>query len=178
MDDFIAELVNVVDNSSGEVVGLLVLTRRRPVAEEPKTDKKKPPAQSRKPKFFKTEVLDAVMAAVGELSQAAKGIDHYGTSNRHERQYSRLTILLEFGYIILKPAHRRKGIGRGLMYHAFSKAKVARIPLIVSSEPQVNNFFVKWDFRKGKHVDFNLAKYAPPYSGLGVFRLVNLIWEP
>lgn len=64
------------------------------------------------------------------------------------------------------------------MYHAFSKAKVARIPLIVSSEPQVNDFFIKRGFRKGKHVDSDLVKYAPPYSGFGVFHLVNLIWKP
>lgn len=72
---------------------LLALTRRGPVAEEPKTNKKKAQAQSETPIFFNAEVLDAVMAAVGGLSQATKGIGYYGTSNRREWQYNKLTIL-------------------------------------------------------------------------------------
>lgn len=72
---------------------LLALTRRGPVAGEPKTNKKKTQEQSEILIFFNAEVLDAVMAAVGELSQATKGIGHYGTTNRRERQYNKLTIL-------------------------------------------------------------------------------------
>lgn len=95
LDDSMAGSVSVVDNNSGEVVGLLALTRRRPVAEKPKNGQKKPPAESAKPIFFNAEVLDAGLAAVGELFQETKGINHYGTSNRQERQYNRLVIASE-----------------------------------------------------------------------------------
>lgn len=64
------------------------------------------------------------------------------------------------------------------MQYAFSKAKAAGIPLIACTEPQVHGFFLKWSFRKGNHADFDLSKYAPPYSGFGLFRLTNLFWDP
>lgn len=61
------------------------------------------------------------------------------------------------------------------MQYAFNKAKLANVPLIVSAEPQIYSFFVHQGFQYVKHVDFDLAQWAPPYSGFGLFRLANLI---
>ena len=49
--------------------------------------------------------------------------------------------------------------------------------MIVCTEPQAHGFYVKWNFRVGKHVDLDLSKYAPPYSGFGLFRLTNMFWD-
>jgi N-acetylglutamate synthase-like GNAT family acetyltransferase len=64
------------------------------------------------------------------------------------------------------------------MEYVIDKAKTLNIPVALSSEPQVYSFFKKWGFEDTKHVDVDLAKWAPPYSGFGIFRLAGLIWYP
>jgi N-acetylglutamate synthase-like GNAT family acetyltransferase len=84
----------------------------------------------------------------------------------------------EITYIIVSPTHRGRGIGKMLMEYVLEKAKSLDIPVALSSEPQVYSFFRRWGFEDTKHVDFDLAKWAPPYSGFGVFRLAGMIWYP
>lgn len=77
MDDSTADSVSVVDNDSGDVIGLLALTRRKQTpAEEPAECADTP--QPEVPGFFNAEVLGAVMAAVDELAGETKIVDHYG----------------------------------------------------------------------------------------------------
>lgn len=77
MDDSTADSVSVVDNDSGDVIGLLALTRRKQApAEEPAESADAP--QPEVPGFFNAEVLGAVMAAVDELTGETKVVDHYG----------------------------------------------------------------------------------------------------
>lgn len=84
----------------------------------------------------------------------------------------------ELTFLIIDPAHRNKGLGKELMEYALGKAKAAGIPLIACTEPQAHGFFLRWEnVRVGKHVDMDLAKHAPPYSGFGPFRLTNLFWD-
>lgn len=83
----------------------------------------------------------------------------------------------ELTYLVIEPAHRNKGLGKELMEYAIGKAKSAGVPLIACTEPQVHDFCLKWDARVGKHVDMDLAKYAPPYSGFGPFRLTNVFYD-
>jgi hypothetical protein len=60
----------------------------------------------------------------------------------------------------------------------FEKAKIENLPLIVCSEPQAYEFFVKKGFGDTKHGDMDLSKWAPPYCGFGIFRLYGMIWNP
>lgn len=71
------EFVSVVDDGTGEVVGHFALTRRRPT---PSTETQSIPSgqEQEVPDFFNGEVLAAVGAAVTELTQDTKDIDHYG----------------------------------------------------------------------------------------------------
>lgn len=48
---------------------------------------------------------------------------------------------------------------------------------MLSAEPQIHDFLIKYGFKHAKHVDIDLAKWAPPYSGLGIFRLAAMKWE-
>ncbi|KAE8395654.1 hypothetical protein ETB97_011247 [Aspergillus alliaceus] len=153
------ESLTVVDKASGEIIGHLAFNRRLPVQklEEPKPETGKQDL----PDFFNPEVVTAVLSAVAELKQDTKSIDHY-----------------ELTYIIVKPGYRHRGIGRDLIKYVFDKAKSAAVPVIVNAEPQTYDFFKKYRFEDTKHVDFELDKWAPPYSGFGVFRLAGMAWHP
>ncbi|CEL10582.1 hypothetical protein ASPCAL13699 [Aspergillus calidoustus] len=158
-----SEALSVLDEVSGEVLGHLSITRKRPLQEKKDNIEEEKAGEGKQevPDFFNPEVLAAVQSAVGELSSWLDGVDH-----------------LEITYIIVAPAHRNHGIGRMLMEYVLDKAKSLNIPVSLSSEPQVYAFFKKWGFQDTKHVDFDLAEWAPPHSGFGIFRLAGLIWYP
>lgn len=78
----------------------------------------------------------------------------------------------------MKPEYRHRGIGKNLMDYVFNQARSAGVPVAVNAEPQIYEFFKRYDFHDTKHVDFDLAQWAPPYSGFGIFRLAGLIWQP
>lgn len=86
--------------------------------------------------------------------------------------------LSEITYIVIKSEYRHHGIGKDLMDYVFNKARSAGVPVAVSAEPQIYEFFKKYGFHDTKHVDFDLAQWAPPHSGFGIFRLAGLIWHP
>lgn len=83
MDESMADSLCVVDNSSGEVIGLLALSRRKKPAEEPEKTAAGggggggDAAQEETPAFFNADVLGMVMATVEELAVETK-VDHYG----------------------------------------------------------------------------------------------------
>ncbi|KAF7587106.1 hypothetical protein BBP40_007712 [Aspergillus hancockii] len=153
-----SESLSVVDNESGEVIGHLALTRR------PANDTERPEDGEEKsalPDFFNPEVVTAVLDAVAHLARGTKTADHY-----------------EVTYIVIKPGYRQRGIGKNLMKYVFDKANTAGVPVTVNAEPQTYEFFKRFGFRDANHVDFDLAKWAPPYSGFGLFRLAGMIWDP
>ena len=80
-------------------------------------------------------------------------------------------------YIYVEPLSRKHGIGSQSMQICFDRAKAERVPLFLSSEPEAYDFFVKQGFRDTRHVDFDLSKWAPAYSGFGIFRLAGMIWS-
>ncbi|KAJ1714208.1 acyl-CoA N-acyltransferase [Aspergillus flavus] len=149
----------VVDNDTGEVIGHLALNRRRPVEklEQSQGETKKPYL----PNFFAPEVVTAVLEAVATINEEVKTFDRY-----------------EITYIVVKPEYRHRGIGKDLMDYVFNQARSAGVPVAVNAEPQIYEFFKRYDFHDTKHVDFDLAQWAPPYSGFGIFRLAGLIWHP
>ncbi|KAE8371403.1 acyl-CoA N-acyltransferase [Aspergillus bertholletiae] len=149
----------VVDNVSGKVIGHLALNRRRPVEtpEQPRGEATKRDL----PDFFTPEVVTAVLEAVAEISQEVKTIDHY-----------------EITYIVVNPEYRHCGIGKDLMDYVLNKARSTGVPVTVSAEPQIYEFFKQYGFQDTKHVDFDLAQWAAPHSGFGLFRLAGLIWYP
>ncbi|KAL3461728.1 acyl-CoA N-acyltransferase [Aspergillus heterothallicus] len=161
------ESLSVVDEVSGQVLGHLSITWRKPAgleSEDPKeeSERKIRGELSEVPAFFDPEVLAAVQAAVVELGKGLEELDH-----------------LAITYIIVHPSHRGRGIGTALMNYVFEKAKALGIPITISSEPQVHKFFKKHGFQDTKrNVDFELEKWAPPFSGFGTFRLAGMIWYP
>jgi hypothetical protein len=51
----------------------------------------------------------------------------------------------------------------------------AGIPLTVFAEPGAREFFSNRGFEDVKSADIDLAKWAPSYSGFGVFRLSGMV---
>lgn len=64
------------------------------------------------------------------------------------------------------------------MNAAFKYARSEDLPLFVTSEPEAQGFFDKLGMREIKHVDMDLSKYAPPYTGFGLFRMIGMVWSP
>lgn len=83
MDDTMADSLSVVDNDSGDVVGLLALTRKKQAPAGESEKKAADASQEETPGFFNVEVLGAVMAAVDELAVETK-VDHYGRAFSQE----------------------------------------------------------------------------------------------
>jgi len=143
---------------NGEIVGYVGLTRKRPaknVTDRPlATDEDGMPPP---PDHFNPEVLMMVSNAVTEINKEMEGIDHF-----------------ELTYIHVKPSYRRRGVGSRLVQRCLDTAKSVGVCVRVSSEPAAHEFFVHQGFEDTKHVDMDLARYAPPYSGFGVFRLAGM----
>lgn len=71
---------------------------------------------------------------------------------------------------------RGQGLGTRLIHTAFEEARIANVPLMVTSEPASHSFFLRHGFEDGKHVDMDLSKYMPAYSGFGLFRMTRMAW--
>ena len=83
VDDTMADSLSVVDNDSGDVIGLLALTRKKQAPAGESEKKAADASQEETPGFFNAEVLGAVMAAVDELAVETK-VDHYGRAFSQE----------------------------------------------------------------------------------------------
>lgn len=82
MDESMADSLSVVDNASGDVIGLLALSRRKQAAAAPADEPEKTAdaggaSQEETTGVFNAKVLGMVMATVEELAVETK-IDHYG----------------------------------------------------------------------------------------------------
>lgn len=107
-----------------------------------------------------------------------KNVDQFGLSfpfNRFEYSETTNSMSLELTHIYIKPSHRRRGICSELVQLAIKKAGEARIPLSVVSEPGAHYFFLNVGLKDSRYADIYLAKGAPKYTGLGVFRLTGMI---
>ena len=81
----------------------------------------------------------------------------------------------ELTHIFVKPLHRNNGIGSQLVRLAVERAGEVEIPLTVCSEPGSHDFFLKRGFTDTKFADIDLTKWAPKYSGFGIFRLSGMV---
>jgi hypothetical protein len=66
------------DASSGEVIGLLALDRKRPSVNTNESTSPPDKKPQDKKDVFNQEVLGAVIEMVEKLKEDAKGLDHYG----------------------------------------------------------------------------------------------------
>ncbi|KAL4969879.1 GNAT family N-acetyltransferase [Aspergillus stella-maris] len=164
LDLKIMESLTVIDDKSGQVVGHLTVTRKRLTSKKAQiseADGDEDAPTHRTTDFFNADVVEAVQEACMELDKPMADVDH-----------------LNLTFIIIHPNHRGQGLGKRLMEHLFNKSKSLGIPIVVSSEPQVYEYFKKQGFKDVNHVDFDLARWAPPYSGFGTFRLAGIVWDP
>lgn len=61
------------------------------------------------------------------------------------------------------------------MQICFAKAKAEGLPLVVCSEPAAFEFFASLGLKETGCSEVDLAKFAPKYSGFGVFRLTGMV---
>ncbi|OAP63211.1 hypothetical protein AYL99_02438 [Fonsecaea erecta] len=101
--------LKAVDQESGDILGHLALTRKRPLTQT----KTQPPSgkgirsekQEDIPDFFNPELLSAVSNAVSEIAKGTEEFDHF-----------------ELSYICVKPSARRQGTGSSLVHFCLEKA--------------------------------------------------------
>jgi hypothetical protein len=73
VDDF-----KIVDDESGDLVGYLALTRKRPSVKEPPAEKENGDGKQSIPEGLHPLVFAEVMKAVTEIAGEMEGVDHYG----------------------------------------------------------------------------------------------------
>jgi predicted N-acetyltransferase YhbS len=78
----------------------------------------------------------------------------------------------------VEPSYQRQGVGSSLLQLGFDRARAEGLPLVVTAEAPAYGFFDTLGFKETRHVDIDLRKYAPPYSGFGIFRLTGMVWKP
>ncbi|OJJ00779.1 hypothetical protein ASPVEDRAFT_40305 [Aspergillus versicolor CBS 583.65] len=158
LDPATMEALTVVENASGEIVGHLIMTRKRPA---PKTENAGNGKEGEVPDHFNADVLSAVMRVASELDVVMKDTDH-----------------IELTYMIVKPEHRGQGLGQSLLSHVANKAKIEGVPVALVSEPQAYGYWEKKGFTETEYRDIDLAQWAPPHSGFGTFRLSGMVLNP
>ena len=70
--------MKVVDDESGDIVGYLVMTRKRPANTERHTDKESEDGKQNIPDVFDSDVYRAVLKATTEIAKEIEAIDHFG----------------------------------------------------------------------------------------------------
>lgn len=75
LDPASMESLTVVENASGEIVGHLTMTRKKPA---PKTENPGNGKEGEVPDHFNPAVLSTVMKVAGELDAVMKDTDHIG----------------------------------------------------------------------------------------------------
>jgi hypothetical protein len=72
------DCLKVVDDESRDIVGYLVLTRKRPANTERPTDKKIGDGKQNIPDGVDPDVYTTVLKAVTKIAKEMEGIDHFG----------------------------------------------------------------------------------------------------
>jgi GNAT superfamily N-acetyltransferase len=174
-DDPDAERFKVVDKESGLTVGHLVLTRQRPKPKEDEPATREGEQKPNVPKGMNVEVFLAVMAAMGEVASGGD-VDHLSKYfHSGQNAANPLTGSSALTHVYIKPAHRGKGLREQLVHIAIDKAESAGIPLYLTSEPEGHDLYLKLGFKDTKHADIDLTRWAPSYSGFGLFRLWAMV---
>jgi N-acetylglutamate synthase-like GNAT family acetyltransferase len=166
-----------VINEEGGVVGYLALSRKRPVQKSEKREEEGGKDDGEEGVFVE-DVLKSVMEAVGEIGKSIEGVDHYGTYGPTFALAWWLLMETEITYITVSPFYRRQGIGSQLINIGLERAKREGLPLFVCSEPEAHAFFLAQGLKDNKHFDIDLAQWAAPESGFGLFRLSGMRSEP
>ncbi|CVK93481.1 uncharacterized protein FMAN_02867 [Fusarium mangiferae] len=113
------------------------------------------------------DVFCAVAQAVNIINQETDKLDRLAN-----------WLMPELTFIYVKPSHRKQGIGALLMREAFSRTEAEGVVLYLCSEPAAHDFYRKRGFQDIIHADIDLSKWAPPYSGFGLFRWTGMTWTP
>lgn len=58
---------------------------------------------------------------------------------------------------------------------AAEKAEAMGLPLVACSEPAAVPFYAACGFKETAHGDIDLAQFAMPMTGFGIFRLTGVI---
>ncbi|KAA8644997.1 GNAT family N-acetyltransferase [Aspergillus tanneri] len=151
--------LKAVDGETGEILGYIVFTRRQPTPQ--KTKESDGAEEPKGPDGVDTDVLMEVTQAINIITKDVKAIERY-----------------ELVYMCVKQSSRRRGIGSALVQRCFERAKSEGLPVAVCAEPAAYEFYVNSGFKETKYADTDLARFAPAYSGYGMFRLTGMIWYP
>ncbi|KAJ5965712.1 hypothetical protein N7481_012426 [Penicillium waksmanii] len=154
------ESFKAVDTESNEIIGYFVLARKRPAQDLPEYELGANPDQGT-PKGLNPSLFAEVMTASAEIAKATENKD-----------------FLDLVYICVEPRFQRHGVGAKLIQLGFDRARAENIPFALCAEAPAHGFYVNLGFQETKRADIDLSKYAPAYSGFGVFRLTGMIWYP
>lgn len=94
------------------------------------------------------------------------------------RSYGILISKADLVYICVEPRFQRHGVGAKLVQLGFDRARAENIPFALCAEAPAHEFYVKLGFKETQRADIDLSKYAPAYSGFGIFRLTGMVWYP
>ncbi|KAF1809449.1 hypothetical protein P152DRAFT_476365 [Eremomyces bilateralis CBS 781.70] len=146
----------VVKDDTGEIVGHLVITHKRPVPQEEGGNPVKPEVQ----KEMNPEILDWVIRASASNQKLVKDREH-----------------LVITHFYVAPSSRKQGIASSLIRLVIQKGKEAALPVFAGVEPQALSLLLAHGFKEIGYSDIDLSKFAPENCGWGVFRLTAVILE-
>ncbi|KAJ5538672.1 hypothetical protein N7494_008151 [Penicillium frequentans] len=153
-----ARCFKAVDNATEEIIGYIVLGRKKP--EESENTDREVEAEGSIPDGLNPPLLAEVNNATRRIAKEVE-------------ETHRLDVI----YMCVKPSVQRHGVGSKLVQLGFDRAKAERIPLAVCAEAPSIPFFDKLEFKETVHVDIDLRQYATANSGFGVFRLAGMVWH-
>ncbi|KAH8893671.1 hypothetical protein GQ53DRAFT_840042 [Thozetella sp. PMI_491] len=154
------ESLKVIEDTTGEIVAQLFLTRMRPVEEKEPSSEDKASTSNSAPDYFVPEILAWVMEANAHINTPVKNREHLSVTE-----------------VYVRPSSRHQGIGSSLINLCLDRGKEAGLPVFAGTEPQARPFFLKLGFKDTGHFDIDLSKHAPENCGYGLFRLSGMIVE-
>lgn len=165
-----------VDNETGAIAGYVAYTVQRPKTEDTMPSRGPEDAV---PEGVVPEVFKAITQATNVITRATPNVERIGIVYLLRSPNLKTSVLTttELVYIGVQRTYRNRGIGSQLLGKCLAAGKELQLPVILHAEPVARAFFEHHKFQEFAHGEVDLGRFAPPFSGFGLFRLTGMSRE-
>ncbi|KAK2630036.1 hypothetical protein QTJ16_000856 [Diplocarpon rosae] len=154
--------LKMTDDASGEIVGIVCVTRERGDAMAERMLTRTAQEEEEKPlEGFNYEFAKEVFVGLGDLISFMRGREHYMLSS-----------------LAIRKQYQKRGLGRKLMMHCHELAVQDGLPIYLTAFPSAHDMYVKLGYTDETHYDVDLNEHGAKYRGFGVYRSYGMLWQP
>ncbi|CAL3963130.1 unnamed protein product [Diplocarpon coronariae] len=152
----------MTDDASGQIVGIVCVTRERGDAVVEKVLTTTAHEEGAAPlEGFNYDFARDVFGGLEGLIGFMKEREHYMLSS-----------------LAVRRAYQKRGLGRRLMMRCHELATEDGLPIYLTAFPSAHDMYLKLGYTDETHFDVDLNEYGTKYRGFGVYRSYGMLWQP